>query len=210
MANVVEGVPNDESKDRVRRKVGEGEKIAALCREFGVSRQAGDKWIKRFKESGYDDLEEQSRRRRRCHSRPQRTLLSPCSKHEIVIQRWGPRKLEPMLRRRFGEQTPSERSIARILKRANKVRERRRQRLTSIVERAPRMQAKHPNDVWTVDFKGWWGGSHSMVNGTNRSPYVDAYSRFVLDVVVCRPAHEAVKGVRAALSEVRRAQRDSV
>src|SRR5580704_12738079 len=38
----------------------------------------------------------------------------------------GPYKLHVLLRRRFGEQTPSKRTIARILQRANKVRERRK------------------------------------------------------------------------------------
>src|SRR5579859_7894639 len=39
-----------------------GERVAALCREFGVSRETGHKWIKRFKEGGYEALQEQSRR----------------------------------------------------------------------------------------------------------------------------------------------------
>ena len=41
-----------------------GEKVAALCREFGVSRTAGHKWLKRFKEQGHAGLEEESRRPR--------------------------------------------------------------------------------------------------------------------------------------------------
>jgi len=97
-----------------------GEKVAALCREFGVSRQAGHKWIRRFKELGYDGLEEQSRR-------PKTTPLATAEDMVIAVleardahPRWGPRKLEPLLRRRFGDQTPSVRTIARILKRANR------------------------------------------------------------------------------------------
>ena len=39
-----------------------GEKVADLCREFGVSRQTGHKWIKRYEQGGYDALEERSRR----------------------------------------------------------------------------------------------------------------------------------------------------
>jgi transposase InsO family protein len=85
------------------------------------------------------------------------------------------------------------RTIARILKRANKVRQRRRGRAPNVVERAPQLQAKHPNDVWTVDFKGWW----KALDGESCEPLTvrDAYSRFVLDNVVCRPTLEDVRKV---------------
>lgn len=33
----------------------------------------------------------------------------------------------------------------------------------NVVERAPQVQAKGPNDVWTVDFKGWWKSLHTPV-----------------------------------------------
>ncbi|HEX8790961.1 MAG TPA: leucine zipper domain-containing protein, partial [Polyangiaceae bacterium] len=39
-----------------------GESIAALCREFKISRTTGHKWFKRFEADGYQGLEEQSRR----------------------------------------------------------------------------------------------------------------------------------------------------
>src|SRR5271170_1662404 len=39
-----------------------GESIAALCREFKISRTTGHKWQKRFKAQGFEGLEEQSRR----------------------------------------------------------------------------------------------------------------------------------------------------
>ncbi len=103
------------------------------------------------------------------------------------------RKLEPLLRRRFGDQTPSVRAIAQILKRANKVRERRLRRPPSVVERAPQVVAKAANAVWTVDFEGWW----KLLNGERCEPLTvrDAYSRFVLDIVVCRPTYEDVRKV---------------
>ncbi len=43
--------------------------MAVLCREFGISRQAGHKWLKRYKEEGFEGLNERSRR-------PQSTPLS--------------------------------------------------------------------------------------------------------------------------------------
>jgi transposase InsO family protein len=174
-------------------RVAAGEKIAPLCREFGISRTAGHKWFKRYKEQGYAGLEEQSRR-------PKSTPLATAE--ELVIAtlqardahpRWGPRKLHLLLRRRFGDETPAVRTIARILKRANKVRERRKRAPISVIEQAPVVKASAPNDVWTTDFKGWW----RMLDGTRCEPLTvrDGCSRFVLGLVACAATTEAVRGI---------------
>ena len=36
--------------------------MAPLCREFGISRTAGHKWSKRYKERAFAGLEEESKR----------------------------------------------------------------------------------------------------------------------------------------------------
>src|SRR5688572_13765172 len=140
----------------VEKATAAGAKIAPLCREYGISRETGHKWVKRYREEGYDGLEERSRRPA---SAPLGTaedmvlaVLSEREKHP----RWGPKKVADALRRRFGDVTPSRSTIARILKRFGMVRRRRRRATLSIVERAPTVTAAAPNDIWTVDFKGWW------------------------------------------------------
>jgi putative transposase len=174
-------------------RVAGGEKIAPLCREFGVSRPTGHKWWKRYKEQGYAGLEEQSRR-------PKSTPLATAE--ELVIAtlqardahpRWGPRKLYVLLRRRFGDETPAVRTIARILKRANKVRERRKRAPISVIEQAPTVKGSAPNDVWTVDFKGWW----RVLDGTRCEPLTvrDGWSRFVLALTACSTTTHAVRGI---------------
>jgi len=172
-------------------RAGKGEKVAPLCREFGISRQAGHKWIKRFKELGYAGLEERSRRPKTAPLATAEDVVMAVLEAREAHPRWGPRKLVVLVRRRLNEQTPSVRTIARILKRANVVRQRRRERAPNVVERAPEIRAKHPNDVWTVDFKGWW----KSLDGERCEPLTvrDAYSRFVLDIVVCRTTLEAVR-----------------
>lgn len=40
----------------------DGEKIAALCREFGISRKTGHKIINRYNDSGLQGLTDRSRR----------------------------------------------------------------------------------------------------------------------------------------------------
>lgn len=174
-------------------RVGRGERIAPLCREFGISRTAGHKWLKRFRERGYEGLEELSRR-------PASAPLATAEEVVLAVLEareshpsWGPRKLHGVLHRRFGVTTPSARTIARILKRAKKVRERRRRSPPNVVDRAPTIVAQTPNDVWTVDFKGYWRSG----DGARCEPLTvrDAFSRFVLTIELCKSTTADVRAV---------------
>ncbi len=95
-----------------------GEPISGLCREFGISRPTGYKWIERHKAGGLTQLEDRSRRPRRS---PQRT---PAKIEQAVCELrqrypdWG----APKLVRIFAQQHPelgglSERTVHRILER---------------------------------------------------------------------------------------------
>ena len=170
-----------------------GEKIAPLCREFGISRTAGHKWLKRYKEQGYAGLEEQSRRPKSSPLATAEELVLATLQARDAHPRWGPRKLYILLRRRFGDETPAVRTIARILKRANKVRERRKRDPISVIAQAPTVKAGAPNEVWTVDFKGWW----RVLDGSRCEPLTvrDGYSRFVLALVACPTTTAAVRAV---------------
>lgn len=178
-------------------RVEKGEPISRLCREFGISRTTGHKWVKRFAERGYDGLEEASRRPKSAPLATAEDIVLAVLAAREAHPRWGPRKLEVVLRRRFGSEAPSERTIARILQRAHKVQQRRRRRPLSVVDRAPAVLARNPNDVWTVDFKGWWRAG----DGQRCEPLTvrDAASRFVLTATLCRPTAAAVRAVFEAL-----------
>jgi transposase InsO family protein len=170
-----------------------GEKIAALCREFGISRTAGHKWVKRFKERGHAGLEDESRRPKSAPLATAEELVIATIEAREAHPRWGPRKLYTLLRRRFSDKTPSVRTIARILKRANKVRERRKRAPISVIEQAPKLVAEAPNDVWTVDFKGWW----RVLDGSRCEPLTvrDACSRFVLALVASSTTAASVRSI---------------
>jgi transposase InsO family protein len=169
-----------------------GARISELCREYGISRECGYKWLNRFKREGYDGLEE---RTRAPHS-------SPLMKAEELVQgvlaareshpRWGPKKLYVVVKRRFGEEVPSQSTIARILRRFGQVKARRARRPLSSVERAPEVVADAPNDAWTVDFKGWW----RSLDGCRCEPLTvrDKFSRYILAVEPLESTAEA--GVR--------------
>ncbi|GAG46561.1 unnamed protein product, partial [marine sediment metagenome] len=91
---------------------------------------------------------------------------------------WGPRKIRTLYARVHpGEPTPSDSTFKRILDKAGLVEHRRKRRSSSCGRLENRIPAEHPNDVWTVDFKGWW----YTTDGTRCEPLTirDAYSRFV-------------------------------
>src|SRR6202035_5264342 len=108
--------------DFVEMAMQPGAKLAPLCREFGVSRPTGTKWVKRFKEEGYAGLEERSRR-------PASSPLSLAEELVMAVleQRdrhpsWGAKKLRDLLVKRYGDAMPIMTTVARILKRAGLVR----------------------------------------------------------------------------------------
>jgi putative transposase len=153
--------------------------VAQLCRDFGISRNNGYKWLARFRAQGEPGLQDRSRR-------PRRTIETS---GEVVLRlielrrqypNWGPKKLRRLLvTHGYDGHPPSTKTIARILDRAGerRVRPRRRRRLRLIREHRD-LRVAQPNDVWTVDFKGWW----RTRDGKRYEPLTvrDAFSRYIL------------------------------
>lgn len=181
----------------VERAVEPGAKLAPLCREFGISRQTGYKWRQRYVELGAAGLEEKSRRPQNCPFAFAEEVVAAVLEARDAHPTWGPKKLHELLRRRFKDKTPSRSTVARMLRRFGRIQRRRRRPPISVVERAPNASADKPNEVWTVDFKGWWK-SH---DGERCEPLTvrDACSRFVFTVKLTRTRYVDVRPVFEAL-----------
>lgn len=139
---------------RVIRNV---ERFGEVCQEYGISRKTGYKWKARFLAEGQSGLGNQSRRPDRSPNGLGEAMVCQIVKLRIAHPSWGARKLRAVLERTLGpESVPSESSFKRVLDKAGLVQ--RRRRVTS--EQAGRLQtptrAERPNQVWTIDFKGWW------------------------------------------------------
>jgi putative transposase len=176
----------------VDRALRPGARVSALCREFGISRQTGHKWLNRFKRDGADGLEEGSRRPKGCSLATAEDVVLAILAIRDKHPRRGPKKLVRLLRPRFGAETPSVATVARVLRRFGMVRQKGKFRRISIVERAPTLRAAGCNDIWTVDFKGWW----RSLDGERCEPLTvrDAHSRYILAVKVFEtPAMEPVR-----------------
>jgi transposase InsO family protein len=130
--------------------------LSEICRQFGISRATGHKWVKRFREHGYVGLEEKSRRPGGVPLSTGEDVVVAVLEARDAHPSWGPKKLHLLLARRLKKQTPSSSTIARILRRVGKIKLRRKKMPLSIVEQAPSIEVKRPNDLWTADFKGWW------------------------------------------------------
>jgi transposase InsO family protein len=164
-----------------------------LCRDFGVSRKTGYKWVRRYEAHGAAALEDHSRAP---HSHPNavpahviQAVLTVRRRHP----RWGPRKLQVLLRRRQPRMVlPAASTIGDLLKRNGLVRPRRRIRRSSPYGDQLR-QYDAPNAVWCADFKGWFpvGGERCMPLTIS-----DGFSRYLLRCRALRHSlHRSAKAV---------------
>ena len=175
-----------------------GANFAGLCREYGVSRKTGYKWLGRFEADGVDGLEDLSTRP---HSAPLK--LSADVVVFIVLLRgqhptWGSKKLAVLAARKFPDEAPSRSSVDRVLKGAGLVQPGRQRPMRSkLTPQKPNLVVNAPNDVWTVDFKGWWLATDKQ----RCEPLTirDAFSRYVLSIAVLSTT--SIEAVRPVFEE---------
>jgi putative transposase len=129
--------------------------FTAICQAAKISRKTGYKWRQRFRQSGGAGLVSRSRRPKQRAGYPQHWR-----KRLLVLRRqrptWGARKLHYELGRLWPRaQQPTICTLHRWLAQAGVVpRGRQRSRRGPVQPRPNRVEARRPNDVWTVDFKG--------------------------------------------------------
>jgi transposase InsO family protein len=155
-----------------------GSNFRQLCREYEISTKTGYKWRERFLERGYQGLEELSRRP---HKHPEQLEAEQVCEVVRLKQQfpfWGARKIAELYRRR-ARAALSESTVKRILERSGLVQKRARRKASQSGRLSSGRQAQAINEVWTVDFKGWWW------QGTQRCQPLsvrDEYSRYILEL----------------------------
>ncbi len=173
--------------------------VAQLCRQAGISRKTGFKWLARFRQAGGPGLHDRSRRPRRS---PQRTTKRWVTLIRQTRQRhpsWGGKKIYACLRRRHPRaRLPKVRTITRWLQRLGLNRRRcRRARPGPQLPRPALTVPAAPNDVWTLDFKGWF----RTRNGQRVDPLTvrDLFSRFILGIRLLTQKMEPVRQYLSSL-----------
>ena len=135
----------------------EGEKMAPLCAEFGISRKTGYKIFDRYKDNGVTAFTDRSRRPYRQANR----LPAPIEATIVRLKReypgWGAPKIREKLRQRVtgvtGVQLPAISTVHAVLDRYHLVKRRRRRRgdapAATVLTRPT-----DPNALWCADYKG--------------------------------------------------------
>lgn len=174
-------IMNDQRREFVTRALQAPTSFAALCREFGISRKTGYKWKERALADGLKALGEHSRRPKSNPKQLDETTTCALIRLRLRHPTWGPKKLRSVYARDHSK-VPSISTCQRVLMKAGLVVPRRRRARGASARLTIGAVAKAPNDVWTVDFKGWW----HLGDGCRCEPLTvrDAFSRFVLAVRV--------------------------
>jgi transposase InsO family protein len=163
----------DVGEERVKfvvRAVSGKERMAALCREFGISRPTGYRWRRRFAEAqSITGVVERSRRPARSPSQ------TPGDKEERVeaLRRefgWGAKKLDVLLREEETSLTLT--TINRILKRRGLIGKK-----DSHAPALKRFERSTPNELWQMDGKGEFHASDGTCYPLS---IVDDHSRFAV------------------------------
>jgi len=132
----------------------DGESMASLCREFGISRKTGYKILERYEHCGADGLSDRARRPFRYANQ----LPEPVEAAIVAARRekptWGARKIRERLLRRLPHavKIPALSTIHAVLDRRGLVTRRRRSRTRA--EGTPLSEGSRPNDLWCTDYKG--------------------------------------------------------
>jgi putative transposase len=150
----------------------------ALCQEYGISAKTGYKWKERFLREGLAGMEEESRRPKSSPEQLGEEKVCEMVRLKLAHPTWGPRKIRELYRRRHGE-VASESSFKRVLERAGLTQKRRRRRARATGGLSSGRRAEAPNEVWTVDFKGWW---RSWGKRCEPLTVRDEHSRYVLEL----------------------------
>jgi len=155
--------------------------MTSACRQFGISRKTGYKWLARYETEGLAGLADRSRRPRSSPLRLSGEIVATLVLLHADHVDWGPKKLRarlPKLGLRPLE-LPSVATVARLARRLGwsqtKGRGRPPRRSVPV---GPLTAPGRPNDVWTVDFKGWWRTRDNQ----RCEPLTirDLYSRYIL------------------------------
>lgn len=150
----------------------------ALCREFGISTRIGYKWKQRFLEHGLEGLQEQSRKPQQSPGGLSEEVVCRIVKLKQRHPHWGPKKIRELYRRQWGGEA-SESSFKRVLDHAGLTQKRRVRPARESGRLTTGCRATACNEVWTVDFKGWW---HDAQGRCDPLTVRDEFSRYVLEL----------------------------
>ena len=170
-----------------------------ICEDFGISEKTGHKWKNRFYEEGKIGLYEKSREaENHPNALPEDTVIA-IIQLKTAHPYWGAKKiLELFKKSRRNAEVPSLSSVNRILSKANLIKKRRVKPVSVDCRRLhAHIQPQKVNDVWAIDFKGYW-----RFDGEICEPFTvrELVSRKILCVKLMQS--KSSEAVRAVMTEL--------
>lgn len=159
--------------DALRREAN----IAELCRHYGISRKTGYKWLGRYEEEGRPGLADRSHAAHNLPHRVSASLREQILQVRIAHPTWGPRKVRAWLLDHRGSQPwPAASTIGDLFDAEGLTVARKKRR--RVPSSSPLSHCQSANDVWSVDFKGWFrSGDGERIDPLTMS---DACTRYLL------------------------------
>jgi len=153
----------------------EGEKMAGLCREFGISRKTGYKIFKRYRDSGLEGLKDQSRRPYHHANKLPFQIESSILKLKADHPSWGAPKLREKLIRAYPQiKPPATSTVHAVLDRNGLVQRRKRRKRKA--QGTSLHHARQPNGLWCADYKGEFKlGNHKYCYPLTITDYCSRY-----------------------------------
>lgn len=175
---------------------GKMESISQLCREYRISRKTAYKWIHRYSEDGPFGLHDRSKRPfhmpLKIDSGVAELILSMRNKYPA----WGAKKLRQVLINEGYNNLPSLSTFNRILAHQGKISPIESEKRKRFI----RFERKNPNELWQMDFKGFFavdeGNCHPLT-------ILDDCSRYSICLKACSSENESVvrSGLETAFRE---------
>jgi transposase InsO family protein len=134
-------------------RLADGEKLADLCLEFGISRKTAYKFKARFEHSGINGLGDRARAPKTIPHKTPPELVDVIVAERKKHPSWGPRKLKEVLEKRLVREFPASSTIGDILERAGLI-ESRTRRTKHLSRPTGLRETSAPNQVWCIDYKG--------------------------------------------------------
>jgi len=162
----------------VKRVTAKEKSVSALCREYGISRDTGYKWLNRYQNG--ESLSDKSRApfhtANKTSTETEELILDLRKKHPAI----GAVKIKKMLENRNFRGIPSASTVNAILKRNGCITKEASEAATPY----ERFEKDTPNEMWQADFKG-----HFCMKDSNRCHplnIIDDCSRFNICSDACR------------------------
>ncbi len=170
---------DSERKKFVSQAIEPTANMSQLCRDFGISRTTGYKWLTRYQEGGFAALQDRSRRPNRSPGRTGAETEKRVMMVREMHPSWGGRKIKAFLERKGVKRIPVPSTITEIIRRHNGIDPQEAEKHRAF----QRFEMTDPNMLWQMDFKG----DYATLDGRRCYPLtvLDDHSRYLLGLRAC-------------------------